>query len=132
MAQARSSFLIVSTDSATAEALGAILFDAGFAGRRVSSDSAALTELDRGAYDVVIADHVLGDSSAAGLTESLVERGIEVPVVVLVRVDSPADGVAAVRAGAVDFLRMPLLQARRARTARRRRLEEGLGVRRSS
>jgi two-component system response regulator AtoC len=108
MERARSRFLIASADTATADLLGAILFDAGFAGRRVASGAEALSELEQGAYDVVIADHELGDVSGAALPKSLAERDVEVPVVVLVRGDSPADGVAAVRAGAVDFLRKPV------------------------
>jgi DNA-binding NtrC family response regulator len=104
----RSRFLIASSDSATAESLGAILFDADFAGRRVTSGAEALSELERGAYDVVIADHDLDDASGFLLPAALIGRGIEVPVVVLVRDDAPGDGVSAVRAGAVDFLRKPV------------------------
>jgi two-component system response regulator AtoC len=106
MERARSSFLIASADGATSEALGAILFDAGFAGRRVPDTAEALAELDRGAYDVVILDHDL--AGGAPVPRTLAERGVEVPVVVLVKADSPADGVAAVRAGAADFLRKPV------------------------
>src|SRR5262245_15266257 len=106
MERARSSFLIASADTTTSEALGTILFDAGFAGRRVTSGAAALAELERGAYDVVIADHELG--SGALLPKLLAERGVQAPLVVPVQADSPADGVAAVRAGAADFLRTPV------------------------
>jgi DNA-binding response OmpR family regulator len=106
MERPRASFLIASSDATASEALGAVLFGAGFAGLRVTSGANALAELDRGAYDVVIGDYELDDVSA--LTKTLAERGASVPVVALVRADAPADGVRAVRAGAVDFLRKPV------------------------
>jgi two-component system response regulator AtoC len=104
MERARSSFLIASGDAASVEALGAVLFGAGFAGRRVASGAEALAELERSAYDVVIADH----DGVSTLAAALAERGVAVPLVALVRGDAPADGVAAVRSGAADFLRKPV------------------------
>jgi two-component system response regulator AtoC len=101
-------FLIASEDLAAAEALGAVLFEAGFAGRRVDRASEALAELDREAYDVVIADHALPDLPGGALPKALADRGIELPVVVLVPSDAVAEGVAVVRAGAADFLRKPV------------------------
>jgi len=100
--------LIASADSATADALGAMLFDAGFSGRRVATGEAALLEVERGSYDVLIADQALSDVPAASLPRALSDRGSDLPVVVLVKADGAADGVAAVRAGAADFLRKPV------------------------
>ncbi len=108
MDDARSSFLIVSADDTAAEALGGVLFGAGFAGRRVSTGESALEELDRDAYDVVIADHDLADLPGAALLDAMSRRSLAVPVVVLVAAEAAADGVAAVRAGAADFVRKPV------------------------
>jgi two-component system, NtrC family, response regulator AtoC len=101
-------FLIASEDLAAAEALGAVLFEAGFGGRRVESAGEALAELEREAYDVVIADQGLRDMPGGTLPKALAERGVELPVVVLVPSDAVAQGVAVVRAGAADFLRKPV------------------------
>jgi two-component system response regulator AtoC len=107
MAQ-RASFLIASNDGATADGLGAILFGAGFNGKRVASAAEALEALDDGSFDVLIADHALPGAAGGGLPAALAERGMELPVVVLVPSEGAADGVAAVRAGAADFLRKPV------------------------
>ena len=102
----RANFLIASADDAASEALGAVLFAAGFGGRRVATGKDALLELERGSYDVVIADQGLRDVPGGALPKALAERGVELTVVVLV--EAVADGVAVVRAGAADFLRKPV------------------------
>jgi len=104
----RANFLIASNDEQTADALGALLFEAGFGGKRVGSAAEALAEVERGSYDVVIADQSLRDLPGGALPKALSERGSELPVVVLVASDAVADGVAVVRAGAADFLRKPV------------------------
>ena len=104
----RANFLIASRDVDLADALGAVLFTAGFAGKRVGSAAEVFAELERGSYDVVIADQSLGDLPAGALPKALSERGSEIPVLVLVPSDEVADGVAVVRAGAADFLRKPI------------------------
>ena len=49
------SFLIASADDATASALEALLFETGARGKRVTSVAAALSALDLGSYDVLLA-----------------------------------------------------------------------------
>jgi len=104
----RASFLIASDDGATADVLGAILFGAGFNGKRVANAAQALEALDAGSFDVVIAEHALAGVAAGSFPSALAARGLELPVVVLVPNDGAAEGVAAVRAGAADFLRKPV------------------------
>jgi two-component system response regulator AtoC len=104
----RASFLIASEDLDAADALGSVLFEAGFSGRRVATAAEALALVERGSFDVLIADQGLADLPGGAFSKTLTERGIELPVVVLVRGDAVADGVAAVRAGAADFLRKPI------------------------
>jgi len=102
----RVNFLIASGDAAAAEALGALLFEAGFGGKRATSSSQAFEELERASFDVIIADQSLRDLPGGAFPKALAERGLELPVVVLV--DAVTDGVAVVRAGAADFLRKPV------------------------
>jgi len=104
----RASFLIASEDLQAAEALGSVLFEAGFGGKRVASAAEALSELERGSYDVVIADQALKDMPGGALPRALADRGVDLPVVVLVPGDAVAQGMAVVRAGAADFLRKPV------------------------
>src|SRR5262249_45812313 len=104
----RANFLIASQDVAQADALGALLFEAGFGGKRVGSAREALAEVERGSYGVVIADQTLGGLPGVALPKALSERGSELPVLVLVASDEVAEGVAVVRAGAADFLRKPV------------------------
>jgi two-component system response regulator AtoC len=106
----RPSLLIASADDSSVQALGGMLLDAGFAGRRVRSGVEALAELEQGSYEVVILDRDLADLPFATLFQALEQRDLDIPVVVLVAADAPADGVAAVRAGATDFLRKPVEQ----------------------
>ena len=104
----RPSLLIASADDATVQALGGMLFDAGVSGRRVRAGADLLSELEQGSYEVVILDRELEDLPLPALFEALAARDLSIPVVVLVAADAPADGVAAVRAGAADFLRKPV------------------------
>ncbi|HEV8548862.1 MAG TPA: sigma-54 dependent transcriptional regulator [Polyangiaceae bacterium] len=104
----RARFLIVSDDLQTAEALGALLFSAGYGGKRVANAAEAFAELERDSYAVIIADHGVRDVPGAALPRALSERGVELPVVVVVPADAVADGIAGVRAGAADFLRKPV------------------------
>ncbi len=102
------SFLIATADDASAAALEAMLFETGARGRRVTSQAEALNALDQGSFDVLIADAALVDLPSAGLSRMLLERGHELPLIVLVDGEQPSNGAAAVRAGAADFLRKPV------------------------
>src|SRR4051794_3376404 len=105
------SFLIATADDESASALEAMLFEIGARGRRVTSNVDALAALDQGSYEVLIADAALPDLPAADLARALLERGHELPLIVLVDGQRPGDGAAAVRAGAADFLRKPVERA---------------------
>jgi two-component system response regulator AtoC len=108
MTALRANFLIASEDPVASDALGSIFFEAGFSGRRVESAADALAAIEQGSYDVLIADQSLRDLPGGALPKLLTERGVDLPVVVLVAGGAVADGVAAVRAGATDFLRKPI------------------------
>jgi two-component system response regulator AtoC len=77
--------------------------DEGVAARRVSTADELTSELDSGAYDLVVAELELAGS------ELIQESGeASIPVVVLVPEAAMRDGMAAVRGGAADFLRKPV------------------------
>jgi len=101
-------FLIASTDGANAALLEAILFESGARGRRVETVQAALAALEQGSYDALIVDVALVPEPSAALPALLLERGHELPWIALVDGERPAEGAAAVRAGAADFLRKPV------------------------
>lgn len=95
---AQPSFLIASPDDAQASALEALLFEQGARGRRVKTSAEAQAALQQGSFDVLIGDSGL----ALGVAE------LEIPWIALVPADRVVDGAAAVRAGAADFLRLPV------------------------
>jgi two-component system response regulator AtoC len=105
---AQPSFLIASADDSTASALHGLLLETGARGKRVTSTAAAFAALDLGSYDVLLADAALTDVPFTELAAALLERGHELPLIALVAGERPADGAAAVRAGAADFLRKPI------------------------
>ena len=105
---AQPSFLIASADDANAAALEALLFETGARGRRVKTAQEALLALDQGSYEVLIADVALSDVPAPDLASALLQRGHDLPFIVLVDAERAGDGAAAVRAGAADFLRKPV------------------------
>jgi len=102
------SLLIASADDNAVAALEAMLFETGARGRRVRTALEALNALDQGSFDVLIVDAELIASPSLSLTKALLERGHELPLIALVDGARPADGAAAVRAGAADFLRKPV------------------------
>ena len=102
------SFLIASADDANASALEAMLFETGARGKRVQTAEEVFVALERASYDVLIADVALPDLRAIDLPGALLQRGHELPLIALVDGERPADGAAAVRAGAADFLRKPV------------------------
>ncbi|MCA9594288.1 MAG: sigma-54-dependent Fis family transcriptional regulator [Myxococcales bacterium] len=95
--------LIVAEDEGVARELSGPLLDSGIGARRVNDVDAAVVELGRGEFDVVVVD---GARDVPRFVERAGAVTADLPVLVLV--DAIADGVAAVRAGAQDFLRKPL------------------------
>src|SRR6478609_994255 len=102
------SVLVATADDESASALQALLFEGGARGRRVKTQADALLALDQGSHDVLIVDAALFDLASADWSSAILERGPEVPLIVLVDGARPGDGAAAVRAGAADFLRKPV------------------------
>ncbi len=102
------SLLIAAVDDGAAHDLAALLVDSGVAARRVTSGKAALEQLTNGQYDVVVCDLALGDFDVLEMIAGIQAHDASLPVVVMVDAGQMSQGVAAVRAGASDFLRKPL------------------------
>lgn len=74
----------------------------------VSNAGAALTVLGRGGVDLVISDYQMPGMSGIELVERLGEDGIGVPVIMVTGHGSIEHAVAAMKAGAVDYITKPL------------------------
>jgi two-component system response regulator AtoC len=100
--------LVATVDDRGAHDLGALLVDSGVASRRVTNAEDLVAELDRGQYDVVVCDLGLGERAVLALIPRIQAHDSSLPIIVMVEQGQLAQGVAAVRAGASDFLRKPL------------------------
>ncbi|MBK7584393.1 MAG: sigma-54-dependent Fis family transcriptional regulator [Myxococcales bacterium] len=102
------SLLIAATDDAAAHELAGLAADAGVAPRRVQNGGSALELLRAGDFDALVCDLTLPDMAVAELVAEVQKLDASLPVVVMVEAGRIGEGVAAVRAGASDFLRKPL------------------------
>jgi DNA-binding NtrC family response regulator len=100
--------LIAAEDERAAHDLAALLVDSGVAARRVTSTDAVLAELEKGGYDVVVCDLSTSDREVIDLVGRVHAHDATLPIIVMVDQGQLSRGVAAVRAGANDFLRKPL------------------------
>jgi len=88
---------------------------------QVSTVSAMDLALDEGSWDVVIADYSLPDLKGAGALELVRRRGLDLPVVLLSTDMAQEGGLAAIDAGASDYLpksHLPWIGIALARTLR--------------
>jgi DNA-binding NtrC family response regulator len=105
----RGTVLVVDDDGGSANALRALLCMRGFAATAVPSAAACLEHLERAPADVVVTDVHMPVRSGIELCEDL--RGLHPGVLALVltgRGDLPV-AVAAMRAGAYDYLTKPVV-----------------------
>ena len=102
------SLLIVAGDDVVAHELAGLAADAGIVPRRVHDGRTAVAELRAGDFDALVCELALPDITLAELVAEAQKLDAGLPLVVMVDPGRVADGVAAVRAGASDFLRKPL------------------------
>jgi two-component system cell cycle sensor histidine kinase/response regulator CckA len=102
--QAAMRVLLVEDSDADASALQSLLHESGFASNRVSSLRKAITALQDEPADVVLLDLGLPDSTGQATLQRLREATREVPIVVLTGTADEDAAVAAVAAGAQDYL----------------------------
>jgi two-component system, NtrC family, response regulator AtoC len=100
--------LIVDDDQALCETL-----EAGLVRRELevtwrTSGDQALALLDEGDFDVIVTDLRMGQLDGIAFCERVVERRPDIPVIVLTAFGSFDTAVAAIRAGAYDFISKPV------------------------
>jgi two-component system, NtrC family, response regulator AtoC len=100
--------LIVDDDQALCETLEAGLLRRDLAVTWRTSADEALALLDHGDFDVVVTDLHMGQLDGIAFCERVVARRPDIPVVVLTAFGSFDTAVAAIRAGAYDFISKPV------------------------
>jgi len=100
--------LIVDDEQSLCEALEAGLTPKGFTTRWTTAASEALDLLREAEFDVVLTDLNMRGMSGLELCERIVANRPDVPVVVITAFGSFEAAVAAIRAGAYDFITKPV------------------------
>jgi DNA-binding NtrC family response regulator len=102
------SILCVDDDAAVLTTFTAILERAGHRVVAVGNAAAALTVLARGGIDLVVSDYLMPDMTGLDLLESVRRDENEVPVIMVTGHGSIEHAVAAMRAGATDYVAKPV------------------------
>ena len=100
--------LVVDDDRDTAEVLREGLGKRGFSADAAVSAEDALVRLRESEYDVVVTDVQLGALSGIELCQRVAESRPDVPVIVVTGFGSMETAIAAIRAGAYDFITKPI------------------------
>ena len=120
--------LLVDDDSALCETLAVGLRKRGLDATCKTSASDALRLLEEGDFDVVVTDLNMREMSGIDLCERVAQNRPAVPVIVITAFGSLDSAVAAIRAGAYDFISKPVevdaLAIAVERAATHRRLHE--------
>jgi two-component system, NtrC family, response regulator AtoC len=99
--------LIVDDDQNLCEMLAATLTRRGFDAEWVLDGQSAFARVRTGDYDVVVADLNMRGMTGIALCERIVAERPDVPVVVITAFGSLDTAIAAIRAGAYDFITKP-------------------------
>jgi DNA-binding NtrC family response regulator len=100
--------LIVDDDQDMCKMIGAFLRTQGFEPSWYTSAEAAFSALQTGAFDVVVTDLNMPGMNGVDLCERIVANHPDLPVVVITAFGSLETAVAALRAGAYDFVTKPV------------------------
>src|SRR5262245_26814549 len=104
----RGRILIVDDEQVTGTLLAEVLQQHGYAAHAVSSAHACLEQVERDGADVVLTDVMMPGMSGIELCQVLRERHGDVVPIVLTAACMPDVAVAAIRAGAYDYLTKPV------------------------
>jgi DNA-binding NtrC family response regulator len=99
--------LIIDDDASTCTVLEAALQDRSFGVRAATTPAEGLSYLEEHSVDVVLVDMNMPNMSGADLCTQLLVKGPDMPVVVMTAYGSVETAVAAIRAGAYDFVTKP-------------------------
>jgi DNA-binding NtrC family response regulator len=100
--------LVVDDDRDTAELLRDGMVKRGFTAEFATSAEDALMRLREQEFDVVVTDIQLGALSGIDLCQRVAENRPDVPVIVVTGFGSMETAIAAIRAGAYDFITKPI------------------------
>src|SRR6185295_10591538 len=100
--------LVVDDERSMCEAVEAGLTPRGFEVRWETSAEAALATLGGATVDVVLTDINMGGMDGLALCERIVSNRPDVPVIVITAFGSLETAIAAIRAGAYDFITKPV------------------------
>ncbi|MGE3342632.1 MAG: sigma-54-dependent transcriptional regulator [Vicinamibacterales bacterium] len=100
--------LIVDDEAGVRASLGGVLRDEGYVVDAVESGEAALTQVGRRAYDVLLLDIWLPGIDGLETLEQLRRRGIESEVIMISGHGNIEHAVRATKLGAFDFIEKPL------------------------
>jgi two-component system response regulator HydG len=104
----RGRVLIVDDDPALCETLAAVLGRRGFTIETRLAGDEALLALSAGEFDVVVTDLNMRGIGGIDLCARIVANRADVPVIVLTAFGSLDSAIAAIRAGAYDFITKPV------------------------
>lgn len=103
---------LVDDDEAVRSSIVMLLSAQSLAVRDYASGAALLEDLDGGyAPDVIVSDVRMPDMSGTELQEELKRRGDQTPIVLITGHGQVAMAVAALKAGAVDFIEKPFTES---------------------
>jgi two-component system response regulator PilR (NtrC family) len=100
--------LVVDDEPDLLELLELTLSRMGLDTTRAENVSEAVRLLDREAFDLCLTDWRLPDGEGIKVVEHISQRALDVPVAVITAFGSPENAVAALKAGAFDYLAKPV------------------------
>jgi len=100
--------LLVDDEPDLLELLELTLSRMGLDTRRAESVTEAIRQLDRDAFDLCLTDMRLPDADGLRVIEHINQKGLDVPVAVITAFGSAENAVAALKAGAFDYLAKPV------------------------
>jgi len=108
MASRRTKVLIVDDEPSARDALERLLSAEGFDVRVASNGRTALALVAEDLPEVIVTDLTMPEMDGLRLLEELRARQIEAPVILATAVNDAAPALAAIRAGAADYLTKPV------------------------
>jgi two-component system response regulator PilR (NtrC family) len=100
--------LLVDDEPDLLELLEMTLSRMGLDPSRAESVGEAIRKLDRDTYDLCLTDWNLPDGEGLRVVEHITQKALDVPVAVITAFGSPENAVAALKAGAFDYLAKPV------------------------
>jgi len=108
---AKRTILIVDDEAVVRRVLGEALSRTGLTVELASSGAAALERLEQPGIDLLLLDLQLGDIDGVGVLQAARQRWSDLPIIMLTAHGSLPSAIAAVRAGAADYLLKPISMA---------------------